>query len=230
MVTAVAPARVLIVDSRQCEGDRLRRAMIYDGHEAIVFHNGREGFARVLEGMADLAVIALGTGEYDGLDLCRHLRAHSDLPVLLLGGDGTVAETVAGLEAGADDYLARPADLADVQARVKALLRRTRRSPMPTVWRYADLSVDTATRLVTRSGRRLELTALCFDLLAVFVTHPEQVLTHHFLLAEVWHHPATATTANLEACIHYLRAELEEAGAPRLIQTVRGAGYSLRTQ
>lgn len=203
--------------------------MIYDGHQAVLTMTGHEGLAHLLDEMADVAVIVLGTGDYDGLTLCRRLRARSDLPVLLVGNEGTTAEAVAGLEAGADDYLAPPADLAEVQARVKALLRRVRRGgPRPTVFCFADLTLNTATRTVTRADRPIRLTALEFDLLALFLSHQEVVLSPGFLLDRVWRHPANV--ANLEGAVHELRAKLEAAGEPRLIQTIRGAGYALRAE
>lgn len=228
MVECVESPRVLLVDGRTSAGERLRRALVYAGYEALVAYDGRASVALTMDRAPDVAVIDLGATDYDGLAVCRRLRRYGDAPALIVGSQGTTAEAFAAFEAGADDYMAPPIALEELQMRVKALLRRARRRPSPSQFRYADLSVDTGTRIAMRAGRRMCLTATELDLLVLFLAHPDQVLTHQFLLDNAWHHPATASTSNLECYVHALRVKLEAGGEDRLIQTVRGVGYVLR--
>lgn len=228
MVECAVKSRVLLVEGRPTAADRLRRALVYAGYEAVLAHGARASVAATIDKPPDVEVIDLDATEYDGLTLCRRLRHYSDAPVLILGSHGTTAETVAAFEAGADDYMAPPIALEELQARVGALLRRARRGAEPGMLKYAGLVVDTLTRTVTRSSRRVMLTSTEFDLLTMLLSHPDEVLSHQFLLEGMWRHPATATITNLEWLMHSLRTKLEADGEDRLIQTVRGIGYALR--
>ena len=228
MVECVESPRVLLVGGHSSVGERFRRALLYAGYEAVVAHDDRASVAVTIDRSPEVAVIALGATDYDGLAVCRRLRHYSEAPVLILGSHGTTAETIAAFEAGADDYMAPPIALEELQARVGALLRRARRGAEPRVLQYGGLVVDTLTRTVTRSNRRVMLTATEFDLLTMLLSHPDEVLSHQFLLEGMWRHPATATITNLEWLMHSLRTKLEADGEGRLIQTVRGIGYALR--
>jgi two-component system, OmpR family, response regulator MprA len=164
----------------------------------------------------------------DGLEVCRRLRAAgSSLPVLMLTARDAVDDRVAGLDAGADDYLVKPFALAELLARVRALLRRTGESPDGAL-RFADLELEPGTRTVTRGGEPIELTRTEFNLLELFLRNPRQVLTRSVIFERVWGYDFGFASNSLDVYIGYLRRKTEAGGRPRLIQTVRGVGYALR--
>jgi two-component system response regulator MprA len=164
----------------------------------------------------------------DGLEVCRRLRgAGSRLPVLMLTARTEVEDRVAGLDAGADDYVTKPFALEELLARVRALLRRTGDEEGETM-RFADLELDPATREVTRNGRPIELTRTEFSLLELFMHNPRQVLTRTIIFERVWGYDFGYASNSLDVYIGYLRRKTEAGGEPRLIQTVRGVGYALR--
>ena len=164
----------------------------------------------------------------DGLEVCRRLRgAGSKLPVLMLTARTEVEDRVAGLDAGADDYVTKPFALEELLARVRALLRRTGDEEGEAM-RFADLELDPATREVTRNGRPIELTRTEFSLLELFMHNPRQVLTRTIIFERVWGYDFGYASNSLDVYIGYLRRKTEAGGEPRLIQTVRGVGYALR--
>ncbi|HSR22136.1 MAG TPA: response regulator transcription factor, partial [Candidatus Eisenbacteria bacterium] len=165
-----------------------------------------------------------------GLETCRRLRADGDdVPILVLTARDSVADRVAGLDAGADDYLVKPFALEELLARLRALLRRAAPAEAgPDVLAFADLTLDPATREVTRGGRTIPLTRTEFALLELFLRHPRQVLERGRILEEVWGYDFPTTANSLEVYVGYLRRKTEAAGEPRLLQTVRGVGYALR--
>jgi two-component system, OmpR family, response regulator MprA len=165
----------------------------------------------------------------DGLEVCRRLRAGgSALPVLMLTARAEVDSRVAGLDAGADDYLPKPFALAELLARLRALLRRAGNGEA--VLRFADVQLDLGTREVQRGDRPIELTRTEFSLLELFLRNPRQVLTRSIIFERVWGYDFGPTSNSLDVYIGYLRRKTEEGGAPRLIHTVRGVGYALREQ
>jgi two-component system response regulator MprA len=178
----------------------------------------------------DAIVLDLQLPDIDGLEICRRIRRSGDTtPILMLTARDAVNDRVAGLDVGADDYLVKPFDLAELLARLRALLRR--RTPTDTdgsVLRFEDLTLNAQTREVFRGSRRVELTKIEFDLLELFLQHPRQVLTRDQILDLVWGYNFDSGTNSLAVYIGYLRRKLEEASEPRLIQTVRGVGYALR--
>jgi two-component system response regulator MprA len=167
----------------------------------------------------------------DGLEACRRLRsAGEDLPILVLTARDAVSDRVAGLDAGADDYLPKPFALEELLARLRALLRRTQPafSSENGQLSFADLTLDPLAREVTRGERTVRLTRTEFNLLELLMRHPRQVLTRSQILEEVWGFDFPTTANSLEVYVGYLRRKTEAAGEPRLIHTVRGIGYALR--
>jgi two-component system response regulator MprA len=165
--------------------------------------------------------------ELDGLEVCRRLRAGSEVPILMLTARDEVPDRVAGLNAGADDYLIKPFALEELIARVHALLRRYEGSLGGTV-SFGQLRLDTSRRQAQRGDRAIDLTTKEYELLLLFLRHPRQVLTRDVILNQVWGYDFAGEANVLEVYVSYLRTKLEEGGEPRLIHTVRGAGYVLR--
>ena len=178
----------------------------------------------------DMVVMGPELPDLDGLELCRRLRASGHrMPILLVSARDAVGDRVAGLEAGADDYMVRPFSSAELVARARALLRRARAAAYGGTLRLADLALDPNGREASRAGRSLDLTPREFDLLAHFLAHPETVLTREHLQAEAWDQPMGSSDTNaVDVYVGYLRRKLEADGGTRLIWTVRGVGYVLR--
>jgi two-component system response regulator MprA len=169
--------------------------------------------------------------DLDGLEVCRQLRvAGIDEPVLMLTAKDAIPDRVAGLDAGADDYLVKPFALDELLARIRALLRRTAPSPASAPLQFADLVLDPVTRQVRRGERDIEFTAKEYDVLELFMRHPRQVLTRDIIYDRIWGYDFGGESNIIEVYIRYLRAKLEEADEPRLIHTVRGVGYVLREE
>lgn len=221
-------AHILVVDDDSRIAASLRRALIYEGYEVTVAGDGREALARAQERMPDLVVLDLMLPEIDGLEVCRRLRADGDVPILMLTARDTTADRVRGLDSGGDDYLVKPFAYEELLARVRALLRRGRGASTVTALRFADLSLDPGTREVRRGSRTIPLTALEFELLQYLLRNPRQVFSRTQILDAVWGFDTGAVSNVVDVYVGYLRAKLEEAGEPRLIQTVRGVGYTLR--
>ena len=219
--------RVLVVDDEPAVRDSLERALRLDGYEVELARDGGEGLAKVREAAPDALVLDLLMPGMDGLEMCRSLRAAGDrTPVLVLTARDAVADRVAGLDAGADDYLVKPFALEELQARLRALLRRNGNGTE--LLSHGDLSMDGSTHEVRRGGRRLELTRTEFELLRLFLEHPRQVLTRTQIFERVWGFDFGRSSNSLEVYVGYLRRKLEAGAEPRLIQTVRGVGYVLR--
>jgi two-component system, OmpR family, response regulator MprA len=222
--------RILVVDDDRPVRESLRRSLAFNGYEVEVASDGREALARLAERRPDAIVLDVMMPRLDGLETCRRLRAAGEeLPVLMLTARDAVSDRVAGLDAGADDYLPKPFALEELLARLRALLRRTSRDGQADeVFRFADLTVQPATREVTRGDRPVRLTRTEFALLELLIRHPRQVLTRSRILEEVWGYDFPTTENSLEVYIGYLRRKTEAEGEPRLIHTVRGVGYALR--
>jgi two-component system response regulator MprA len=221
--------RILVVDDELAVRESLRRALALEGHEVELAADGREALATIARSTPDLVVLDILMPELDGLEVSRRLRAAGDrTPILMLTARAEVEDRVAGLDAGADDYLGKPFALDELHARVRALLRRTPSSDEPL--RFADLTLDPGARMVSRNGRPIELTRTEFALLELFIRNPRRVLTRSEILVEVWGYDFGPTSNSLEVYVGYLRRKTEVDGAPRLVQTVRGVGYVLREQ
>ena len=220
--------RILVVDDEPAVRASLERALRLDGYSVELAADGREGLTRWSQGEPDAVVLDLLMPGVDGLALCRELRARGDrTPVLMLTARDAVSDRVEGLDAGADDYLVKPFALEELQARLRALLRRSE-AGAEGVLRFADLSLDTSGYEVERGGRAIELTKTEFELLRLLMEHPRQVLTRSAIFERVWGYDFGPSSNSLQVYVGYLRRKLEAGGEPRLLHTVRGVGYVLR--
>lgn len=221
--------RILVVDDDQAVRDSLRRALILEGYEVDLAEDGKSALRTLAQSSPDAIVLDLQMPDVDGLEVCRRLRASGDgTPVLMLTARDAIGDRVEGLDAGADDYLVKPFDLAELFARLRALLRRKAPSESGDVLRFEDLSLDVLSRTAKRGEREFSLTKIEFELLELFLTHPRQVMTRDMILDLVWGYDFDSGTNSLAVYVGYLRRKTEEGGEPRLIQTVRGVGYVLR--
>jgi two-component system response regulator MprA len=218
---------VLVVDDDTRIAAALRRALIYEGYAVDVAPDGQVALRRARERVPDLIVLDVMLPGMDGVEVCRRLRAEGDVPILMLTARDATVDRVNGLDSGADDYLVKPFAYEELLARIRALLRR--QAPRARrVLRFADVSMDLGTREVRRGERSLSLTPREFDLLQHFLRNPRQVLTRDRILDVVWGYDFGATSNSVDVYVGYLRAKLEQNGAGRLIQTVRGVGYAMR--
>jgi two-component system response regulator MprA len=224
----LASERILVIDDDQNIVSFLRRALSYSGYQVEIARDGDAGLSRALQVSPDLVVLDIMMPGLDGYEVCRRLRAGGDVPILMLTAKDEVADRVRGLDVGADDYLVKPFAVEELQARIRALLRRRDSDASRQAIRFQDLTVDIGTREVKRGDRLLELTAREFDLLIMFMRNQRQVLTRELLLERVWGFDFEAETHVLEVYVGYLRQKLEANGEKRLIHTVRGVGYVLR--
>ena len=223
--------KILVVDDERAVRESLRRALELEGYEIELAADGREALDRLeAESQPDVLVLDVLMPGVDGLEVCRRLRrAGSRLPVLMLTARDAVENRVAGLDAGADDYVTKPFALEELLARIRALLRRSADADgAGEVLRFADLELDPGTREVRRGGELVELTRTEFSLLELFLRNPRQVLTRSIIFERVWGYDFGYGSNSLDVYIGYLRRKTEAGGRPRLIHTVRGVGYALR--
>ncbi|HET9017818.1 MAG TPA: response regulator transcription factor [Thermomicrobiaceae bacterium] len=226
---------ILVVEDERSIAAVLRRGLSYEGYRVTVAENGTRALEVARDDRPDLVVLDIMLpGGIDGLEVCRRLRAAGDdFPILMLTARDEVADRVAGLDVGADDYMVKPFAFEELLARVRALLRRQARRGEDTVadgvLRFADLTLDTTSRFAYRGERRIDLTTREYELLLLFMRHPNQVLTRDVIMERVWGYDFPGESNVLEVYISNLRRHLEAEGEPRLLQTVRGAGYALRT-
>jgi two-component system response regulator MprA len=221
--------KILVVDDERAVRESLRRALTLEGYEVDLAADGAEAIERFGgNGSPDAVVLDVLMPGMDGIEVCRYLRRGGNaVPVLMLTARDAVGDRVAGLDAGADDYVVKPFALEELLARVRALLRRS--SPgADEVLTFADLQLSPARREVTRGGDPIELTRTEFNLLELFLRNPRQVLTRSMIFERVWGYDFGFASNSLDVYIGYLRRKTEEGGRPRLIQTVRGVGYALR--
>jgi two-component system, OmpR family, response regulator MprA len=223
--------KILVVDDERAVRESLRRALELEGYEIELAADGSEALSKLLEngsGQTDAVILDVLMPGVDGLEVCRRLRrAGSSIPVLMLTARDEIENRVAGLDAGADDYVTKPFALEELLARVRALLRRAADASSD-VLRFADLELDPGTREVRRAGNVIELTRTEFALLELFMMNPRQVLTRSIIFERVWGYDFGFASNSLDVYIGYLRRKTEAGGLPRLIQTVRGVGYALR--
>ncbi|NLH00093.1 MAG: response regulator transcription factor [Chloroflexi bacterium] len=219
--------RVLIIEDDEGILRVLRRALTYEGYQVETALDGETGLKKAREWRPDLLILDLMLPGMDGLEVTQRLRTEGNIPILMLTAKDTITDRVLGLDAGADDYMTKPFELDELMARVRALLRRTQLERAP-VLTFNDLTLDTSTRLASRRGRTITLTAKEYDLLELFMRHPRQVMTREMIFDRVWGYDFGGESNVLDVYIRYLRQKLENEGEPRLIHTVRGVGYVLR--
>ena len=219
--------RVLVVEDDDEIADVLRRSLRQEGHEVRTALDGEEALEAARDFSPDLVVLDLGLPKLDGVEVCRQLRTASDVPILILTARTDTADRVKGLDAGADDYLVKPFERAELLARLRALLRR--RPPRGSAsLRVGDLTLNPDTREVARGDRHLDLTNREFELLEFLMRNQRLVISRERLLEEVWGYDPTSMTNTIDVFISNLRRKLEEGGEARLLHTKRGAGYVVR--
>ncbi|WP_029110093.1 response regulator transcription factor [Mycobacterium sp. URHD0025] len=223
--------RILVVDDDRAVRESLRRSLSFNGYSVELAQDGVEALEAISNDRPDAVVLDVMMPRLDGLEVCRQLRSTGDdLPILVLTARDSVSERVAGLDAGADDYLPKPFALEELLARMRALLRRTVNDDGTDSQKmsFSDLTLDPVTREVTRGDRQISLTRTEFSLLEMLIANPRRVLTRSRILEEVWGFDFPTSGNALEVYIGYLRRKTEAEGEPRLIHTVRGVGYVLR--
>jgi len=223
--------KILIVEDEERILQFLRRGLAYEGYRVLTAVNGTEGLQVARDNPPDLVILDWMLPEIepglDGLEVCRRLRAASDLPIIMLTAKESVSDRVLGLDAGADDYLVKPFALNELLARIRALVRRAK-TETPEILTFVDLRLDTGTHQVFRSDRVVELTAKEYELLELFLRNPRQVLTRDLIYDRVWGYDFGGESNIIEVYVRYLRQKTESEGEQRLIHTVRGVGYVLR--
>lgn len=227
-------ARLLVVDDEPALREALQSSLEFEGYKVDTVADGLTALERLEQEQYDAVLLDVMMPRLDGLTTCRRLRAGGNpIPVLMLTARDAVGDRVSGLDAGADDYLVKPFELDELLARVRALLRRSAlaapASGSDSVLAFGDLRMDTVTREVTRGDRALDLTRTEYLLLELLLTHPRQVLTREQILSEVWGFDFEPSSNSLDVYVMYLRRKTEGVGEPRLIHTVRGVGYVLRS-
>lgn len=223
--------RILVVDDDRAVRESLRRSLSFNGYTVDLAVDGMDALEKVAASRPDALVLDVMMPRLDGLEVCRRLRSTGDdLPILVLTARDSVSERVAGLDAGADDYLPKPFALEELLARLRALLRRAgpAAGDDSEAMRFEDLTLDPATREVTRGGRSISLTRTEFALIEMLMANPRRVLSRSRILEEVWGYDFPTSGNALEVYVGYLRRKTEADGEPRLIHTVRGVGYVLR--
>ncbi|MHC4843845.1 MAG: response regulator transcription factor [Planctomycetota bacterium] len=220
---------ILVIEDDERILQFLHRGLTYEGYRVDTAEDGPSGLIIARETPPDLVILDWMLPGMDGLEVCRRLRAASDVPILMLTAKDTVADRVGGLDAGADDYLIKQFDFDELLARIRALLRRIK-SEGPEVLSFNDLRLDTGTHQGYRGDRPIELTAKEYELLELFLRHPRQVLTRELIYDRVWNYDFGGESNIIEVYVRYIRQKSEANGEPRLIHTVRGVGYVLREE
>ena len=220
--------RILVIEDDERIAQFLERGLIFEGYRVDVARDGRQGLVSARENPPDLVVLDLMLPGIDGLEVCRRLRAASDVPILMLTAKDTVEDRVTGLDAGADDYLLKPFSFDELLARIRALFRRAAPVSKPERLTFTDLTLDTGTRRAARNERVIDLTAKEYELLELFMRNPRQVLSRDLIFDRVWGYDFGGESNIIEVYVRYLRQKTEAENEPRLIHTVRSVGYVLR--
>jgi len=228
--TSPAPPRVVravVVDDDERLLGVLKRGLRVHGFDVLTFADPQEALAHMQTAPVDVAVLDVTMPDLDGVTLCRRLRQSLSIPILMLSARDTVPDRILGLESGADDYLTKPFELAELAARLRALLRRSERLETDDTITFADITMDTRRHLVSRGDRTLELTPTEYRLLELFMRNPETVLKRDAIILHVWGYDS-GDSNYLDVHIGHLREKLEAANESRVLQTVRAFGYALR--
>ena len=217
--------RILVIDDEPEVTQLIQRGLLYAGYTVDTALDADAGLVIARDRPPDLVVLDRMLPDLDGLEVCRRLRSgSSDLPIIMLTAKDAIPDRVAGLEAGADDYLVKPFAFDELLARIKAHLRRSRAAPQ-SILQFSNLTLDTSTREARRAGRVIHLTPKEYELLELFMQHPRQVLSREVIFDRVWGYDFGGESNVIEVYVRYLRKKL---GEPNLIQTVREVGYILR--
>jgi two-component system response regulator MprA len=220
--------RILIIEDDQAIVRVLKRSLTYEGYHVEAEYEGEKGIERFHSFRPDLVVLDWMLPGMDGIEVCDRIRSQEDsTPIIMLTAKDTTHDRVQGLDSGVDDYMVKPFEIEELNARIRALLRRTK-PERAVVLSFNDLELDTSTRLAHRSGRTISLTAKEYDLLELFLRHPRQVLTRDVIFDRVWGYDFGGESNVLDVYIRYLRQKIEEKGETRLLHTVRGVGYVMR--
>jgi two-component system response regulator MprA len=220
-------ATILVIDDDPKITRMLKRALTFEGYAVETASSGAGGLESAQQHQPDLVILDILMPGMNGIEVCRHLRADADTPILLLTAKDEIEDRVKGLDSGADDYVVKPFALDELLARIRALLRRREPSSRE-ILRYGDLVLDTGERRVHRGDREILLSATEFSLLQHFMRHPRRVLPRESILDTIWGPEFVRPTNVVDVYIGCLRAKLEAEGEPRLLHTIRGAGYVLR--
>lgn len=222
--------RILVVEDEAEIAGYLRRGLSFEGFVVETAADGQAALIAARERPPDVIVLDVMLPKIDGFEVARRIRSASDVPIIMLTARDAVPDRVQGLEVGADDYLVKPFAFEELLARIKAQLRRVQGRNTGNILRYNNLQMDTAAHETTMNGRRVELTAKEYELLELFMRHPQQVLTRDIIYDRVWGYDFGGESNIIEVYVRYLRQKLESHGESRLIHTVRGVGYILREE
>ncbi len=221
--------RIVVVEDEEDIAHFLERRLVYEGYEVETISDGETALKRIYDDPPALVLLDLTLPDIDGLIVTKELRAAKiDVPILMLTARDAIPDRVSGLDSGADDYMTKPYNIDELLAHVRALLRRAGGEKGSETLTFADLTLDPAARLAYRGDRAINLTAKEYDLLEMFMRHPNQVLTRDQIFDRIWGYDFGGESNIIEVYIRYLRSKLEKNGEPRLIETVRGVGYVLR--
>ncbi len=222
--------RILVIEDEARIAQFIERGLIYEGYRVNVARDGQTGLNIARDNPPDLVILDWMLPGLDGLEVCRRLRAASDVPILMLTAKDDVSDRVTALDTGADDYLVKPFSIDELMARVRALFRRAAPTSRPEILRFADLTLDTGTHRAYRGEHAIDLTAKEYELLELFMRNPRQVLTRDVIFDRVWGYDFGGESNIIEVYVRYLRQKTESQNEPRLIHTVRGVGYVLREE
>ncbi|MBK8025027.1 MAG: response regulator transcription factor [Chloroflexi bacterium] len=226
----MAGERILLIEDEARIAQFVERALIYEGYRVSVARDGQTGLSIARDNPPDLVVLDWMLPGLDGLEVCKRLRAASEVPILMLTAKDDIKDRVVGLDAGADDYLVKPFEIDELMARVRALFRRSTPQSKPEILRFADLTLDTGTHRAYRGERAIDLTAKEYELLELFMRNPRQVLTRDVIFDRVWGYDFGGESNIIEVYVRYLRQKTEQNNESRLVHTVRGVGYVLREE
>ena len=226
----MAGERLLLIEDEARIAQFVERALIYEGYRVSVARDGQTGLSIARDNPPDLVILDWMLPGLDGLEVCKRLRAASDVPILMLTAKDDIKDRVQGLDAGADDYLVKPFSVDELMARVRALFRRSTPTSKLEILRFADLTLDTGTHRAYRGERPIDLTAKEYELLELFMRNPRQVLTRDVIFDRVWGYDFGGESNIIEVYVRYLRQKTEGETEPRLVHTVRGVGYVLREE
>ena len=219
--------KILIIEDDEAIVNVLRRSLQYEKYLVSAASDGESGLKAFRENKPDLVILDWMLPMMDGLEVCQRIRAFSDTPILMLTAKDTLQDRVNGLDVGADDYLVNPFQSEELPARIRALLRRLQQEKTA-VLTYGDLSLDTVTRLASRKGQVINLTAKEYDILEMFMRHPNEVMTRDVIFERIWGYNIGEESNVLDVYMRYLRQKVDDNFEPKYLLTIRGVGYVLR--